>query len=300
MQRECAFTLLKMDKYELKKEIGSGQFGIVYQYYDHEEQRDVAVKVIQIFNEFDGFPSRILREISILRELNHNGIVKLLDVIIDGCTLYLVFEFLDCDLADFIMEEKPDLNLIKRIMYEILSGLCYLHSNKVIHRDFCPSNILVDKKTLKVKIADFGLARYIDEPAEAYTHTECTYEYTAPEQLLRAPTYSTPVDIWAAGCIFAEMVREGQQLFWNNRELCSIAHIERILGVPDETTWPHLSCFAPTLHSVASSTPQGLKSQVERLDSVGLDLLSKMLLWDPNQRITAYEALQHRYFCDLL
>ncbi|XP_021732197.1 cyclin-dependent kinase A-1-like [Chenopodium quinoa] len=192
-------------------------------------------------NKFDSLPSDLLREISILKDSKHENILSLLDVCVSGEKIYLIFEALDIELGDYIVEETPSMHMIKIVLYGILSGLKHLHENGIIHRDLCPTNILLDRDR-KVKIADFGLARYSSDSHERYTHTDCTYEYTSPEQLLSAP-YSFPIDIWAVGCIFAQMVKGGDTLLMYNRELAAVASISRVFGTPHEKTWPGVTQF---------------------------------------------------------
>uniref|UniRef100_A0A8C0GI72 Cyclin-dependent kinase 2 n=1 Tax=Chelonoidis abingdonii TaxID=106734 RepID=A0A8C0GI72_CHEAB len=159
--------------------------------------------------ETEGVPSTAIREISLLKELNHSNIVKLLDVIHTENKLYLVFEFLHQDLKKFMDASSISgipLPLIKSYLFQLLQGLAFCHSHRVLHRDLKPQNLLINAEGA-IKLADFGLARAFGVPVRTYTHEVVTLWYRAPEILLGCKYYSTAVDIWSLGCIFAEMVR---------------------------------------------------------------------------------------------
>lgn len=159
-------------------------------------------------SETEGVPSTAIREISLLKELNHPNIVKLLDVIHTENKLYLVFEFLHQDLKKFMDASALTgipLPLIKSYLFQLLQGLAFCHSHRVLHRDLKPQNLLINAEG-SIKLADFGLARAFGVPVRTYTHEVVTLWYRAPEILLGCKYYSTAVDIWSLGCIFAEMV----------------------------------------------------------------------------------------------
>jgi cyclin-dependent kinase 2 len=161
--------------------------------------------------EEEGVPSTAIREISLLKELNHDNIVCLEDVVHEDRKLYLVFEFLDVDLKKH-MDSYPQLYqdpaVVKRFLYQMLQGIQYCHSHRILHRDMKPQNLLIDRATNTMKLADFGLARAFGIPVRQYTHEVITLWYRAPEILLGSKHYSTPVDLWSIGCIFAEMANQ--------------------------------------------------------------------------------------------
>lgn len=151
--------------------IGSGTYGDVYKGINNETNEVIAIKRIKIDLENEGIPSTALREITILRELNHPNIVELKDVVCEENKLYLLFEHLEYDLKRYFDEvgnENLNENVIKSFLYQILDGVAYCHANKVIHRDLKPQNLLLDT-TGKLKIADFGLARAFSIPIRPYT-----------------------------------------------------------------------------------------------------------------------------------
>ena len=142
-----------------------------------------------------------------LKELQHPNIVRLYDVVHTERKLTLVFEFLDQDLKKYldVCDSGLDLPILKSFLYQLLMGVAYCHHHRVLHRDLKPPNLLINREG-QLKLADFGLARAFGIPVRSYTHEVVTLWYRAPDVLMGSRKYSTPVDIWSIGCIFAEMV----------------------------------------------------------------------------------------------
>ncbi|GLT85092.1 hypothetical protein SLE2022_032940 [Rubroshorea leprosula] len=288
-------------KYEKVEKIGEGTYGVVYKALNRETNETIALKKIRLEQEDEGVPSTAIREISLLKEMQHGNIVKLQDVVHSEKRLYLVFEYLDLDLKKH-MDSCPDFGndpqMIKTFLYQILRGIAYCHSHRVLHRDLKPQNLLIDRRTNALKLADFGLARAFGIPVRTFTHEVVTLWYRAPEILLGARHYSTPVDVWSVGCIFAEMVNQ-KPLFPGDSEIDELFKIFRVLGTPNEETWPGVTSL-PDFKSAFPKWPsKDLAAAVPNLESAGIDLLSKMLCMDPSKRITARSALQHEYFKDI-
>ncbi|CAD8056911.1 unnamed protein product [Paramecium sonneborni] len=292
------------ERYQKLEKIGEGTYGLVYKARDNQTGDIVALKKIRMDHEDEGVPSTAIREISLLKEVQHPNIVPLKDVVYDESRLYLIFDFVDLDLKKY-MESVPQLDRmqVKKFINQMLQALNYCHQNRVIHRDLKPQNILVDIKQQNTQIADFGLARAFGLPLKTYTHEVITLWYRAPEILLGQRQYSTPVDIWSLGCIFAEMAQK-RPLFCGDSEIDQLFKIFKIMGTPKESTWPGVS----TLPDFKSTFPRWptptnpattLGKDITNLCPLGLDLLSKMIVYDPYSRITAEEALKHAYFDDL-
>ncbi|EEE58219.1 hypothetical protein OsJ_09187 [Oryza sativa Japonica Group] len=288
-------------QYEKEEKIGEGTYGVVYRARDKVTNETIALKKIRLEQEDEGVPSTAIREISLLKEMHHGNIVRLHDVIHSEKRIYLVFEYLDLDLKKF-MDSCPEFaknpTLIKSYLYQILRGVAYCHSHRVLHRDLKPQNLLIDRRTNALKLADFGLARAFGIPVRTFTHEVVTLWYRAPEILLGSRQYSTPVDMWSVGCIFAEMVNQ-KPLFPGDSEIDELFKIFRVLGTPNEQSWPGVSSLPDYKSAFPKWQAQDLATIVPTLDPAGLDLLSKMLRYEPNKRITARQALEHEYFKDL-
>uniref|UniRef100_A0A8C4RHD2 Cyclin-dependent kinase 1 n=1 Tax=Erpetoichthys calabaricus TaxID=27687 RepID=A0A8C4RHD2_ERPCA len=263
-------------------------YGVVYKGRHKTTGQVVAMKKIRLESEEEGVPSTAIREISLLKELQHPNIVCLQDVLMQESRLYLVFEFLSMDLKKYLDSipsgQYMDPTLVKSYLYQICQGIVFCHSRRVLHRDLKPQNLLIDNKGV-IKLADFGLARAFGIPVRVYTHEVVTLWYRAPEVLLGSARYSTPVDVWSIGTIFAELATK-KPLFHGDSEIDQLFRIFRTLGTPNNDVWPDWK-------------PGNLSSVVKNLNEDGIDLLSKMLIYDPAKRISARQALNHSYFDDL-
>lgn len=290
-----------MEQYEKVEKIGEGTYGVVYKARDRVTNETIALKKIRLEQEDEGVPSTAIREISLLKEMQHGNIVRLQDVVHSEKRLYLVFEYLDLDLKKYMdscPEFSKDPRLVKTFLYQILRGIAYCHSHRVLHRDLKPQNLLIDRRNNALKLADFGLARAFGIPVRTFTHEVVTLWYRAPEVLLGSRHYSTPVDVWSVGCIFAEMVNQ-RPLFPGDSEIDELFRIFRVLGTPNEDTWSGVTSLPDFKSSFPKWSPKELSTVVSSLDPAGIDLLSKMLILDPSRRITARNALEHEYFKDI-
>jgi serine/threonine protein kinase len=279
--------------------LGQGTYGKVYKVIEAATNQVYALKKILTTLDGEGFPAVALREVCLLRSLAHPNIVRLWDIVVTEHHLYLVFEFVVSDLHGLIV--KPDFSMtpaiVKRLIRQILQGLDYCHSHRIMHRDLKPGNILVDSN-LNVKLADFGLARAFQIPSRPYTGRVQTLWYRAPELLMGSDQYTYAVDMWSVGCIMAELSAR-QVLFAGQSEINTLFMIFRVLGTPSESTWPGFTEL-PNFNSAFPFFPAvPLNSVIPGLDNRGIDLLSKMLKYDPSSRITAGEALHSPYFADV-
>ncbi|XP_018843062.2 cyclin-dependent kinase B2-1 [Juglans regia] len=297
-----------MDAYEKLEKVGEGTYGKVYKAKEKATGKIVALKKTRLHEDEEGVPPTTLREVSILRMLSRDPhVVRLIDVKQgqnkEGKTvLYLVFEYMETDLKKFIRSfrqtgENIPARIVKSLMFQLCKGVAFCHGHGILHRDLKPHNLLMDPKTLVLKIADLGLARSFTVPIKKYTHEILTLWYRAPEVLLGSTHYSTAVDMWSVGCIFAELVTK-QALFQGDSELQQLLHIFKLLGTPNEEMWPGVSSLMHW-HEYPQWRPKPVSTAVPNLDKDGLDLLSQMLQYEPSKRISAKKAMEHPYFDDL-
>lgn len=291
-----------MDRYAKIEKIGEGTYGVVYKARDMNSNSIVALKKIRLEAEDEGVPSTAIREISLLKELKDENIVRLLDIVHADAKLYLVFEFLDMDLKRYMDNANRagapiSMNLVKKFTHQMLCGILYCHTHRILHRDLKPQNLLIDRYD-NLKLADFGLARAFGIPMRTYTHEVVTLWYRAPEVLLGSRYYSTAIDMWSVGCIMAEMALHGSPLFPGDSEIDQIFKIFRVLGTPDENTWPDIKNMQDYKPSFPRWHAQDLAAHVPDLDTAGIDLLKRSLIYDTSKRISAKRALVHPYFAD--
>ncbi|XP_054832872.1 cyclin-dependent kinase 3 [Eublepharis macularius] len=285
------------DVFQKVEKIGEGTYGVVYKARNKQTGQLVALKKIRLDSETEGVPSTAIREISLLKELKHPNIVRLLDVVHSQKKLYLVFEYLNQDLKKYMDSSRTSelpLSLVKSYLYQLLQGVGFCHSHRVIHRDLKPQNLLINEMGA-IKLADFGLARAFGVPLRTYTHEVVTLWYRAPEILLGCKYYSTAVDIWSIGCIFAEMVTR-KALFPGDSEIDQLFRIFRTLGTPTESVWPGVTQLPDYKGNFPKWPRKDMKAIISNLDRDGRDLLAQLLLYDPNRRISAKAALTHQYF----
>ena len=289
----------QLEKYLKEEKVGEGTYGVVYKCKVKDTNDYVALKKVRLENEDEGIPSTSIREISILKQLHHQNIVNLVDLIHGEKKLYLVFEYLDYDLKKYLdFKGAPlPLNLVKSYLYQITAAIRYCHSKRILHRDLKPQNLLLNKNGI-IKVADFGLARAFGIPIKTLTHEILTLWYRAPEILLGQKEYSTPVDMWSIGLIFYEMAHR-KPLFTGDCEIDQIFKIFQMYGTPTEKTWPGITKLPEFKLTFPQFKPKGLEAYNTNLDPVGLDLLSKMIQQDPCKRISAKQALRHPYFDNL-
>eukprot|EP01083_Nonionella_stella_P057091 150009_1 len=287
-----------MEKYRKMEKVGEGTYGVVYRAVDRETNEVVALKKIRLEAEEEGVPPTAIREISLLKELEHEAIVDLKDVIHVDDKLYLVFEYLEQDLQKYMNSTSNGMHpqLIKSYIHQLLSGIAHCHRCSIIHRDLKPQNLLLDREG-SLKMCDFGLARAFGVPIPTLTHEVVTLWYRAPEVLLGG-RYSTAVDIWSAGCVFAEMIGQ-QPIFPGDSEIDQIFKIFKKMGTPNENIWPGVSSLPQYKVSFPKWKAKPLEKVFEDFDQDGIDLLKKMIVLEPSQRLSAKDALKHKYFDDI-
>jgi protein kinase len=283
----------RMKRYDELDILGNGAFGTVTRCKDKETGEIVAIKKMkQRYASFDECLQ--LKEVKSLRKIKHPNVVKLLQVFRENECLHLVFELLGKSLLKTITDHGPHSEEdVKGIMFQILTGLAGVHRQGFFHRDLKPDNLLWQDQTLK--IADFGLAREI-RSRPPFTEYCGTRWYRAPEIILRSEFYNSPVDIWSAGAIMAELFL-GRAVFQGTSETDQIYKIFGILGTPNQKTWPDGIKFANRIGiRFPTAVPTGIASVLPHISPVALSLLTDMLRFDPARRPSAAQALQHEWF----
>ncbi|CAK93891.1 unnamed protein product (macronuclear) [Paramecium tetraurelia] len=300
-------------RYEVKKLLGAGAYGHVALAIDKKqtdpEKQKVAIKKLHLVrDEIDA--KRVLREIRILRTMQHENILHLENLIYDDSNkelefgeIYLVTNYLEVDLYKII---KSGQNLTDQhyqyIIYQLLKGLKYLHSASIVHRDIKPSNILATENC-EICYCDFGLARQIEElEAEdnrcqnMLTEYVVTRYYRAPEVMLSSHEYSTAIDIWSLGCTFAELITK-QILFKGTNYIQMIKLIFDTLGKPQDEDLQFItnSNAKKYVNSLQTKMKCSIGSVIKYTNPHAIDLLDKMLEINPKKRITSAEALNHPY-----
>ncbi|CAJ0585292.1 unnamed protein product, partial [Mesorhabditis spiculigera] len=283
------------DRYVMTKKLGDGTFGEVLLAKKIDTGDKVAIKRMK--KKFYSWEEAMaLREVKSLKKLNHPNIIKLREVIRESDILYFVFEFMQENLYELMKDRDryfPE-SVIRNIIYQVLQGLQYMHKNGFFHRDMKPENIMCNGTEL-VKIADFGLAREV-RSKPPYTDYVSTRWYRAPEILLRSTAYNSPIDIWALGCIMAELYML-RPLFPGTSELDQLFKIITILGSPTKDEWAEGYQLAAAMNFRFQNTPATPMEQiVNTIGKDGMKLMMDMMIWNPEKRPSATQCLRSRYF----
>ncbi|XP_052741574.1 cyclin-dependent kinase 12 isoform X2 [Bicyclus anynana] len=294
-----------VDGFQVITQIGEGTYGQVYKARDKNTGQLVALKKVRLENEKEGFPITAVREIKILRQLNHKNIVNLREIVTDKQdaldfrkdkgSFYLVFEYMDHDLMGLLESKMVDFTESHNasIMRQLLDGLAYCHRKNFLHRDIKCSNILMNNKG-EVKLGDFGLARLwsSEDRARPYTNKVITLWYRPPELLLGEERYGPAVDVWSMGCILGELFLK-HPLFQANIEMMQLEMISRVCGTPTPAVWPNVVKL-PLWHTLRPKRfhKRCVREQFSFMPPAALQLLDRMLELDPDRRIAADEALK--------
>jgi len=310
------------DEFDRIVQVGEGTYGSVYKAKDRLTNELVAMKKIRMGNEKEGFPITAIREIKLLRDINHENVVKLKEVVASKETsynrggkgsVYIVFEFMDHDLMglmDTVMETGFELAQVKCFVKQLLTGLHYCHKRNIMHRDIKGSNLLVNNAGV-LKLGDFGLSRSFNEKDIQYRYTNrvVTLWYRPPELLLGAVIYGPAIDMWGVGCIMAELLMR-RPLFPGRNEKEQMDKVFGLCGTPFEEIWPgvaELAYFKMIAKDPKDRLPDRLRqhllqhnktcpSAAPRLCDKAIDLIKKMLKLNPANRMTAADALDHDWF----
>ena len=287
--------------------LGGGSFADVYKALEKSTNELVAIKVLKKkYKKWDDCNELIecrslqkLHNDSTFNKPGEENIIKLKQIIFvkKTGTLNLIFEYMETDLLELMKSCEPKTlkeEQIRDIMHQTLLGLSFMHKYGFFHRDMKPENLLLTKN--KLKIADFGLAREI-RSIPPYTEYVSTRYYRAPECILKSTNYNSPIDIWAVGCIMAEMYLHPQPLFCGSNEKEVLFRICSILGTPTHDTWNDGIRQANIIGMKFPTCPgTDLEKVIPGASAEAIDLMKQMIQWDPNKRATAKNLLKHPFF----
>ncbi|WVO14693.1 hypothetical protein L204_102331 [Cryptococcus depauperatus] len=290
---------INMNYVQLEK-LGEGTYATVYKGRSRTTSEIVALKEIHLDAE-EGTPSTAIREISLMKELKHVNIMRLHDVVHTESKLVLIFEYCEQDLKKYMDTHGDrgalDLNTVKSFTYQLLQGIAFCHDHRVLHRDLKPQNLLINRRG-ELKIGDFGLARAFGVPVNTFSNEVVTLWYRAPDVLLGSRTYSTSIDIWSVGCIFAEMIT-GYPLFRGRDNADQLVQIMKIVGTPSDATIAQIKLNSPEIQikaPLAKHSKQPFHSIVPRAPRDAINLLEHLLQFEPTRRHDAHQAMTHPYF----
>ncbi|KAJ3744737.1 kinase-like protein [Lentinula detonsa] len=319
-KRDASHVYVK-SKYNILGFISSGTYGRVYKAEDASGNLH-AIKKFKPDKEGDvvtytGISQSAIREIALNREISHENIVSLKEVILEDKSIYMVFEYAEHDFLQLIHHHSQTLRcpisipVLKSLIYQLLNGLVYLHSAHILHRDLKPANILITSKG-QVKIGDLGLARLSAQPLQplfAGDKVVVTIWYRAPELLLGAKHYNNSIDCWAVACVLAELasrrpIFKGEEAKLDSKKNLpfqrdQLLKIFEVLGSPNEKDWPSIT-HLPEYTSLKRLDPYPNRlfdwCQSCLRSQAGYDLLRQLFMYDPDQRLSAREALGHAWF----
>ncbi|KAL2745940.1 cyclin-dependent kinase 11B-like isoform X1 [Vespula maculifrons] len=294
-----------VEEFQCLNRIEEGTYGVVYRARDKRTDEIVALKRLKMEKEKEGFPITSLREINTLLKAQHPNIVTVREIVVGSNMdkIFIVMDYVEHDLKSLIetIKQKKQVFIpgeVKCLMQQLLRAVAHLHNNWILHRDLKTSNLLLSHRGI-LKVGDFGLAREYGSPLRQYTPVVVTRWYRAPELLLGGNEYSTPIDMWSVGCIFAELLRM-EALFPGKSDIDQLNRIFKELGTPSDRIWPGYSKLPmvqkiPFAHYPVNNLRQRFSLS---LSDLGIELLNKFLTYDPQQRITADDALKHSYFTE--
>ncbi|VDP00029.1 unnamed protein product [Soboliphyme baturini] len=290
-----------VEEFHCLNRIEEGTYGVVYRAKEKRTDEIVALKRLKMEKEKEGFPITSLREINmLLKARKHPNIVNVREIVVGSNMdkIYLVMDYVEHDLKSLMESMKQPFLVgeVKTLMKQLLNGVHHLHDNWILHRDLKTSNLLLSHRGI-LKIGDFGLAREYGSPLKPYTPVVVTLWYRAAELLLGIKEYSTPIDMWSVGCIFAELLTL-KPLFPGKSEIEQLNKIFKMLGTPKETIWPGFSELPGVRRTHFVDYPYNSlrKHFGATLSDRGFQLLNRFLTYDPKRRITAQEALEDDWF----
>lgn len=288
-----------VEEFHCLNRIEEGTYGVVYRARDKKTDEIVALKRLKMEKEKEGFPITSLREINTLLKSQHTNIVTVREIVVGSNMdkIYIVMDYVEHDMKSLMetMKEPFMIGEVKTLMIQLMRGVNHLHDNWIIHRDLKTSNLLLSHKGI-LKIGDFGLAREYGSPLKQYTPIVVTLWYRSPELLLGTKEYSTAIDMWSVGCIFAEFLTR-KALFPGKSEIDELNRIFKELGTPNEKIWPGVGELPAMKKCSFTEYPYNqLRNKFgSLLTDKGFDLMNRFLTYNPTRRISAEEALKHEY-----
>uniref|UniRef100_A0A5S6Q9E7 Cyclin-dependent kinase 7 n=1 Tax=Trichuris muris TaxID=70415 RepID=A0A5S6Q9E7_TRIMR len=299
LENNCSATYISgRRRYEKLSHLGEGQFANVYKARDLKTDNVVALKKIKMGSrseQTDGLNRTAVREIKLLQEIQHVNIIKLLDVVVGRSSVAIIFEFMSTDLEYVIRDNQILLQTqhIKNMCLQIMTGLQFLHTHWILHRDMKPSNLLISNEGV-LKIADFGLARTFGVSDQPMTPLVVTRWYRSPELLFGSRYYSAGIDIWALGCIIAELLLRAP-LFPGDSDLDQLRRIVEILGTPCEENWPGVESLPDYLaYKPCQKVPW--QQILPSADDEVIAMLEWCLQYNPANRTDISILMQSPYF----
>ncbi|XP_016296369.1 mitogen-activated protein kinase 7-like [Sinocyclocheilus anshuiensis] len=295
------------EEYDIIETIGTGAYGVVSSARRRDNGQQVAIKKIPNAFEVVTNAKRTLRELKILKHFKHDNIIAIKDILQPVVphsafkSVYVVLDLMESDLHQIIHSHQPlTPEHTRYFLYQLLRGLKYIHSANVIHRDLKPSNLLVNENC-ELKIGDFGMARGLSaahsgESRSFMTEYVATRWYRAPELMLSLHHYSLAIDLWSVGCIFGEMLGR-RQMFPGKNYVHQLQLILSVLGTPPESIIGSIGSdrVRSYVRSLPSKAAEPLGALYPQAEPSALDLLGAMLRFDPRERISACQALEHPY-----
>ncbi|XP_059172768.1 cyclin-dependent kinase 11B-like isoform X2 [Physella acuta] len=289
-----------VEEFNCLNRIEEGTYGVVYRALDKKTDEIVALKRLKMEKEKEGFPITSLREINTLLKAQHENIVTVREIVVGSNMdkIYIVMDFVEHDLKSLMENMKNPFLVgeVKTLLKQLLRAVRHLHDNWILHRDLKTSNLLLSHKGI-LKVGDFGLAREYGSPLKPYTPIVVTLWYRAPELLLGCKEYTTHIDMWSVGCIFAEFLL--MKALWPGKsEIDQINKIFKDLGTPTEKIWPGVTELPGMKKVQFNENPyNAVRNRFgSYLTDHGFNLLNRFFAYDPEKRITAEEALEHEYF----
>ncbi|KAL3440327.1 mitogen-activated protein kinase mpkC [Aspergillus insuetus] len=286
-------TFETTSRYANLQPVGLGTAGIVCSAYDLISEQAVAVKKMMKPFDSTAIAKRTYREVKLLKHLRHDNLINMSDIFISPLEdVYLVTELLGTDLHRLLGAKPLEGKFVQYFTYQILRGLKYIHSAGVIHRDLKPGNILINENC-DLKICDFGLARLQEPQMTGYVSTRY---YRAPEIMLTWQRYGKKVDMWSVGCIVAEMLL-GRPLFPGTDHINQFYLITELIGNPPDEVIERITTknTLRMMQSLQKFKPRPLREVFPAADDEAINLLEKLLVFDPDQRYSAEQGLKHPY-----